>query len=109
MKREVNMYDSETALYRQKWYYRNLVIIELQKPELFLRKGVLKICSKFTGEYSCRRVISIMLQSNYIEIALRHGCSPVNLLHIFLFLGTPLVDCLWNYCYLHYTIYHFKL
>ena len=23
------------------------------------------------------------LQSNFIEIALRHGCTPVNLLHIF--------------------------
>ena len=23
------------------------------------------------------------LQSNFIEIAFRHGCSPVNLLHIF--------------------------
>ena len=23
------------------------------------------------------------LQSNFTEIALRHGCSPVNLLHIF--------------------------
>ena len=28
-------------------------------------------------------VISIKLQSNFIEITLRHGCSPVNLLHIF--------------------------
>ena len=28
-------------------------------------------------------MISIKLQSNFIEIALRHGCSPVNLLHIF--------------------------
>ena len=27
--------------------------------------------------------ISIKLQNNFIEIALRHGCSPVNLLHIF--------------------------
>ena len=27
--------------------------------------------------------ISIKLQSNFIEIALRCGCSPVNLLHIF--------------------------
>ena len=26
---------------------------------------------------------SIKLQSNFTEIALRHGCSPVNLLHIF--------------------------
>ena len=24
----------------------------------------------------------LKLQSNFIEIALRHGCSPVNLLHI---------------------------
>ena len=27
--------------------------------------------------------ISIKLQSNFIEIALQHGCSPVNLLYIF--------------------------
>ena len=26
-------------------------------PEVFLRKGVLKICSKFTGEHPCRSVI----------------------------------------------------
>ena len=32
-------------------------------PEVFLRKGVLKICCKFTGEYPCRSVISIKLQS----------------------------------------------
>ena len=52
-------------------------------PEVFLGKAVLKICSKFTGEHTCRSVISIKLQSNFIEITLRHGCSPVNLLHIF--------------------------
>ena len=51
--------------------------------EVFLGKGVLKLCSKFTGEHPRRSVISIKLQSNFIEIALRHGCSPVNLLHIF--------------------------
>ena len=50
---------------------------------MFLRKGVLKIYSKYTGEHPCRSVISIKFQSNFIEIALRHGCSPVNLLHIF--------------------------
>ena len=53
------------------------------RPEVFLGKGVLKICSKFTGEHPCRSVISIKLQSSFIEIALRHGCSSVNLLHIF--------------------------
>ena len=48
------------------------------RPEVFFGKGVLKICSKFTGKHPCRNAIS----RNFIEIALRHGCSPVNLLHI---------------------------
>ena len=52
------------------------------RPEVFLRKGVLKICSKFTGEDPCRSVISIKLLCNFIEIALLYECSPVNLLHI---------------------------
>ena len=46
---------------------------------MFSIKGVLKICSKFTGDHPCRG----NLQSNFIEIALPHGCSPVNLLYIF--------------------------
>ena len=50
---------------------------------MFLRKVVLKIWSKFTGEHSCWNVISIKLQNNFIEITLRHECSPVNLLHVF--------------------------
>ena len=49
---------------------------------MFLGKGVLKICTKFTGEHPCRSVVSIKLQSNSIETTPRHGCSPVNLLHI---------------------------
>ena len=48
--------------------------------DVFLGKGILKTCSKFTGEHPCLSVISIKL---LIEITLRHGCSPVNLLHIF--------------------------
>ena len=52
-------------------------------PEVFVGKGVLIIYSKFTGEHPCRSAISIKLQSNFIKLALRHGCSPVNLLHIF--------------------------
>ena len=51
--------------------------------EVFLRKGFRKICSKFTGEHPCRRVILIKLPSNFIEITPWHACSPVNLLHIF--------------------------
>ena len=49
---------------------------------MFLRKDLLKICSKLTGEHPCRRSISIKLQS-FIEITLRYGCSPVNLPHFF--------------------------
>ena len=52
-------------------------------PQLLLKKGILKTCSKFKGENPCRSVISVKLQSNFIEITLRHGCSPVNFLHIF--------------------------
>ena len=50
---------------------------------MFLRKDVLKICRKFTGEHPCRNVNVMKLQSNFIEILLRHECSPVNMLHIF--------------------------
>ena len=52
-------------------------------PEVFLGKGVLKICSKFKGEDPCQIAISTKLQSNFIEVTLRRACSPVNLLHIF--------------------------
>ena len=51
--------------------------------EVFLRKCFLKICSNFAGEHPCRSVNSIKLLCKFIEIALRHWCSAVNLLHIF--------------------------
>ena len=54
-------------------------MVRSSHPEVFLGKGVLKIYNKFTGEHPCQGAISI----NFIEIILRHGCSPVNLLRIF--------------------------
>ena len=60
---------------------RNKANYRSSSPEVFLRKGILKICSKFTEEHSCRSVISIKLL--FIDITLWHGYSPVNLLHIF--------------------------
>ena len=81
------------TLFRQSIFYKYLKsIISSSHPEVFLRKGVLKICNKFTGENPCRSAISIKLLCNFIEITLPHGCSPVDLLHIFsqLFLRTPL-------------------
>ena len=44
-------------------------------PEVFIGKGVLKICSKFTGEHPCRSCFATLLKS--------HGCTPVYFLHIF--------------------------
>ena len=41
-------------------------------PEVFLLKGVLKICSKFTGEHPCRKVISIKLLCNLFAIYWNH-------------------------------------
>ena len=81
-------------------------------PEVFLGKGLLEICSKFTGEHLCQIAISIKLQSRAVaeqlfEIALRHGCSPVNLL-IFsehLFLRIPLDGCFWFFIYFYIHIF----
>ena len=62
------------------WLHQSL---RRSRPEVFLRKGVLKICSKFAGEYPCRSVISIKLLCNFTEITPGHECFPVNSLHIF--------------------------
>ena len=50
---------------------------------MFLRKGILKTCGKFTEEHPCRSAISIKLLKQFFEIALWHGFSHVDLLHIF--------------------------
>ena len=39
------------------------------------------------GILTLKSAISIKLQSSFIEITLQHGCSTVNLLHVFI---TPL-------------------
>ena len=57
-------------------------------------RGVLRF--KFTGEHVYWSVISINLQSNFMNVFgwvwVRHGCSPVNFLHIF---RTPLPKNTW--------------
>ena len=57
--------------------------IRSSRAEVFLRKGVLKICCRFTRDRPYRSMISIKLQSNFIGTTLRHGSSLVYLLHIF--------------------------
>ena len=51
-------------------------------PEVFLRKGVLKICSKFTGEHPYRSAISIKLQSNFVYSDSRSTSSKGSSLHV---------------------------
>ena len=53
-----------------------MVAVQKQPSRGVLSKGVLKICSKFTGEHPCwtHHIPAIILQ---------HGWSLVNLLHIF--------------------------
>ena len=41
-------------------------------PGVFLGKGGLKICDKFTGKNPCRSVISIKLQSNIKHLFYRN-------------------------------------
>ena len=62
---------------------RSIPQVRSSPPGMFLQKVVLKIRSKFTGEHPCQSAFSIKLQSSFIEIKLRNGCSPVNLLHVF--------------------------
>ena len=74
-------------------------------PEVFSGKGVLKICSKFTGKHPWWIVISIKLLCNFIEITLRHGCSTVNLLHIFR-RSFPMNTSGWLLLFIPYTRIH---
>ena len=71
---------------------KSFYIIYLTYAEVFLGRGVLKICSKFNGGHPCRSAISIKLLCNFIETALRYGCTLLNsllqLLEIATFLGS---------------------
>ena len=40
-------------------HYINIGTFRSSPSEVFLEKGVLKICGKFTGEHTCRSAISI--------------------------------------------------
>ena len=56
--------------------------------EVFLGKGVPKICSKFTGEHSCRSVKS--------HISMDVLLSICRIFSEHLFLRTPQDGCFWN-------------
>ena len=58
-------------------------ILQKQPSRGVSRNRCSKNMQQIYRRHPCRSAISIKFQSNFIEIALRHGCSPVNLLHIF--------------------------
>ena len=83
---KVKHQENNSYIYKMGLHYQEAAmgcITKKQPSRSVLKKGALKISSKFTGEHPCRSVISIKLQSNFTEITLRHGFSPVNLLLIF--------------------------
>ena len=58
-------------------------LLQKQPPRGVPRKRCSEKMPQIYRRTPCRSVISIKLQSNFIEITLRHRCFPVNLLHIF--------------------------
>ena len=70
------------------------VFLDIEKVfflTVVLKKRCTKIFTKFTGEQSCVSVI-------FVEFALLHGCSPVNLLYIS---RTSLYKCTYRGLLLH--------
>ena len=57
-------------------------IFRNSRPDVFLVKGVTKNMQKIDRGTLLPKC-DFNLQSNFNEITLRHGCFPVNLLHIF--------------------------
>ena len=80
-------------------------ILKSCHPEVFWEKVILELCSKFTREHPCRSMISIYLLCNFIKIRLRHGCYPINLLHIF---RTPFTKNTSGWLLLNYLKISFK-
>ena len=60
---------------------------------VFLRKGVLKVCSKFTGEHPCQSVISATLLKSHFGMGVLLQICCIYSDH--LFLRTSLGDCFW--------------
>ena len=88
-----NIKTTTCAIYSSK---QLLSYFQKQPSRGVLRKAVLEICWKFTGEHPCGSIISIELHCNFTEIPFRHGCSPVSLLHIFrtpFFIAAPMERC----------------
>ena len=75
------------------------VLYRNSHPEMFLRKGVLKICSKYTGEHPYRSAISIKLPWKLVPLkySILHRCSIAFIIHNFWILLILLIFCNLNF------------
>ena len=83
------------------FYFKSYYKIEGSRsssPEVFLGKGVLKICSKFTSEHPCRSAILINLLCNLFKSHFGMGglLKICCILSKHIFLWTPLEGCFWT-------------
>ena len=62
---------------------REEIIGGVYKEAALRRCSYKKVFREYAANLQETPIPKCDLQSNFIEIALRHGCSPVNLLHIF--------------------------
>ena len=65
------------------WNLSRYMCIQKQPPRGVPRKRCCENMQQIYRRTPWRSAISIKLLCKFIEIALRHGCSPVNLLHVF--------------------------
>ena len=83
-----------TSMVLQYFFFVQVNTHWLQPPEAavqrFLRKGVLKICSKFTEDHSCRSAISRNRTSAWVF------SSKFAAYFQSIFLRTPLDGCFWT-------------
>ena len=54
----LKIYNTSVMYLHYASFVDSLTLFRSSPPEVFLGKSVLKICSKFTGEHTCRSVIS---------------------------------------------------
>ena len=59
-------FDDFSSYVWKKWR-KKVITYRSSRPEVFLRKGVLKICCKFTGGHPYRSAISIKLHSKLLK------------------------------------------
>ena len=91
---------SKYTTQHMKWTHKTQLLTRTLKKknrsshlEVFLRKGVLKICSKFTGEHPCQSVISIK-----INFSIKDFFSKYDQIRCFLRIWSHLLKKSFKFC-----------